>query len=88
MIEQYIPEAKNFTTFDLADKAESNPSLWVDKMNDDAIEVHNCNFNNDIFIDEINGLVKDINNCTITFNTEKCTVHGKYKNVLYAIINI
>ena len=88
MIENFIPEAQSFETFNLADKAECNPHLWVDKMNDDSIEVHSSSLNNDTFIEEINGLVKDIDSCTVTFDTEKIAINGKYRNVLYVIINL
>lgn len=88
MIEQYIPEAKSFKTFNLADKAECNPHLWVDKMNDESVEVHSSDLNTDTFIEEVNGLVEGIDKCTVTFDTERVTVNGKYKNVLYVIINL
>lgn len=88
MLCEYIPQAKEFKTFELANKAESNPHMWVDSLSDEHIEIHPNTLNKDVFINEINNLTKNTNDCIVTYVNQKVIIKRKKTNVLYAIISL
>jgi len=86
-LSEYIDDAKEYRTFELANKAEDNDHLWVDSLSDEHIEIHSSDLNKDTFINEITNLVSDVD-CIVTFDNERMIVSRKATDALYAIISL
>ena len=87
MIEEYISDAKTYKTYNLADKLENNPHMWVDNLSDDHIEVHSSDYNGKVFCEELTKFINNnIDSCKIEMMNERLFVNQKYCKVPYAII--
>lgn len=85
----YIPNAKKYTGYQKACKAEENPHMWVDSLSNEHIEIHSTTLNGEVFRDE---LTKFINNnweeIRLEMFNEIITTNGKKFKVPYVVLNL
>ena len=89
-LEASIPDAKEYITYEIANKAEENKELFVDSLSNEHIEIHSTmetfpyrdNFNKEL-TNFVNG---NTESCSIKLKTEYMTKNNTLYRMQYAIL--
>ena len=88
VLHEYISNAKQYKTYELAEKAEAYPHMWVDSLSDNHIEIHACECNGEVFCKELTDFInKNIQSSDIKMKNEKLFINKQYIKLPYAIIS-
>lgn len=87
MLNEYINNPEQYETYELAEKAESYPHMWVDSLSDNHIEIHACDCNGEMFINELTDFINNnIERSDIKMHNERLFINKEYVKLPYAII--
>ena len=87
MLNEYINNPEQYKTYELAEKAEGYPHMWIDSLSDNHIEIHSCDCNGEVFISELTDFINNnIEKSDIEMYNERLFINKEYVKLPYAII--